>query len=172
MQAQELSLLPRLHLRRIVRVIEAQALDRMCDRPFHELGPERAAELELERARAWLLDRPANPEAVINRAKQRLAPIFAVEEHAITGSARRDLGGGLDREQFEVADALARRARGVGDLLELRTMVDRQRHDRGRLGPARRRPVDVIERLVAAQRPVGRAVFEKAAKLGPGWVFG
>ena len=61
---------------------------------------------------------------------------------------------------------------GVGDLLELRAMVDRERHDRGRLGPARRRPVDVIERLVAAQRPMGRAVLEEAAELGPGRIFG
>ena len=133
-QAQELALLPRLHLRRIVGVVEAQALDRMGDRPFDELGAERAAELELERARARLLDRPADPEAVIDGAEQRLAPIFAVEQHAIAGPAGRDLGGGLDREQLEVADALAGRAGVVGDLLELGAMVDRQRHDRGRLG--------------------------------------
>ena len=64
------------------------------------------------------------------------------------------------------------RAGVVGDLLELGPMVDRERHDRGRLGAARRRPVDVIERLVTAQRPMGRAVREKAAEFGPGRIFG
>src|SRR6516165_8690253 len=109
----------------------------MRDRPFDQLGPERAAELEFERARARLLDRPADPEAVIDGAEQRLAPVPAVKQHAITGPTCRDLGGGLDREQLEVADALARLAGVVGDLLELRAVVDRQRHDRGRLLPAR-----------------------------------
>ena len=51
-------------------------------------------------------------------------------------------------------------------------MVDRQRHDRRRLGPPRRRPVDVVERFVASQRPMGRAALEEAAKLRPGRIFG
>ena len=136
------------------------------------LTAERAAEFEFERARARLLDRPADPEVMIEGAEQRLAAVLAVEQHAVAGPARRDLGGGLDREQFEGADALARRAGVVGDLLQLRAMIDRQRHDRGRLRPAGRRPVDVIERLVAAQRPMGRAALEEAAELGPGRIFG
>src|ERR1700722_4601005 len=116
-EAQELALLARLHLRRIVRVIEAEALDRMRDRPLHEFGAERAAGLELERVRAWLLDRPANPEAVIDGAEQRLAPVLAVEQHAIPGAARRDFGRGFDSQQLEGADPLARAPCGVGDFL-------------------------------------------------------
>src|ERR1700733_9919127 len=71
---------------------------------------------------------------MIYGAKQRLAPVFAVEQHAITRTSRRDLGGGFDGEQFEVADPLAWAPRGVGDLLELRAMVDRAGHDRGGAG--------------------------------------
>ena len=99
-------------------------------RPFDELCAKRAAEFELERARAGLLDWPADPEAVIDSAKQSLAPIFAVEQHAITGASSGDLGGGFDGEQLEVADALAWRSRSVGDFLELGAMVDRKRHER------------------------------------------
>src|SRR5262249_11869165 len=131
----------------------------------------RAPILEFERAGARLLDRPADPEAVIDRAKQRLAPIPAVEQHAIAGTSRRDLGRGLDCEQFEVADPFARAPGGVGDLLKLRAVVDRERHDRRRFASARRRPMDVIKRFVAAQRTVGRANFKKTAELRPGRVF-
>ena len=67
-------------------------------------------------------------------AEQRLAPVFAVEQHAEARPARRDLRRGLDGEQLEGADALARRAGVVGDFFELGAMVDRQRHDRRRLG--------------------------------------
>ena len=82
-EAQELALLPRLHFRRIVGVIEAQALDGVGDRPFLKLDPERAAELEFERTRTRLLDRPADPEVMIEGAEQRLAAVLAVEQHAV-----------------------------------------------------------------------------------------
>src|SRR5208282_4655421 len=114
-EAQELTLLPRLQFRGIVGLIKAQALDGVRDWPFLELGPERAAEFELERPRTRLLDRPTDPEVMINGAEQRLASIFAVEQHAVARSARSHFGGSVDRKQFEGADPLARSADVVGD---------------------------------------------------------
>ena len=162
MQAQKLPLLPRLHFGRIVGVIEAEALDRMCDRPFLELGAERAAEFEIERARARLLDRSSDPEVVIEGAKERLAAILSVEQHAVARAAGGDLRRRLDRQQLESADALTIHARIVGDFFKLGAMVDRKRHDRRRLRPARRRPVNVVQRRIVAECPVRRAVLEES----------
>ena len=82
------------------------------------------------------------------------------------------LGGGVDGEALEPADALARRVRFVGDLLELRAMIDRQRHQARRLRAPRRRPMNMVQRLVAPERALGRAVFEEALQLRPGRIFG
>src|SRR5579863_2901427 len=119
-------------------MIEAQALDRVANRPFDQLGAERAAEFEVERPRARLLDRAADPEIVVDGAKQRLAAIFAVEQHAEARSSRRDFRRRFDREALEGADTLARRLRLVGDLLELRAMIDGEGHQIVWLAPARR----------------------------------
>jgi len=169
---QKLAFLPRLHFRRIVWMVEAQAFDRVGDGPFLKLGSQRAAEFEIERARSRLLDRPRDPEVVVQGAEQGLAPVFSVEEHAIAGSARGDPGRRLDREQLESRYALAGRSGVVRDLLELRAMVDGERHDRRRLRAPRRRPMDVVQRLVLAQGAMGRAAAEKPAEFGPGRIFG
>ena len=74
------------------------------------------------------------------------------------GAAGGDFRRSLDGEPLERADALARRAGLVGDRLELRAMVDGERHQSWRLSwRARRRPMDVVERLVMAKRPMRRA---------------
>ena len=171
MQAQEFALLARLHLGRIVGVIEAQAFDGVADRPFDQLGAERSAEFEIERARARLLDRATDPEIVICGAEQGVAAIPAVEQHAVAGPPSRDRGGGLDGQALECPDAFARRAGVVGDLLELGAVIDGQRHQARRLLAPRRRPMDVVEVFVAAQRAMRRAAIEEPAHLSPSRIF-
>ena len=134
-------------------MVEAEALHRVGDWPFLQLGSQGPAEFEVERARAGLLDRPRDPKVMIQSAEQGLASIFAVE-------------------QLESRYALAWRSSVVRDLLELCAMVDGERHDRRRLRPAGRRPIDVAGRLVAAQGAMPRAVLEKQAELGPDRIFG
>ena len=70
----------------------------MSDGPFDELCADIAAALEIEWARAGLLDRTADPERVVGGAKQRLAPIDAVDQHAEAGPAVGDPRRRLHRE--------------------------------------------------------------------------
>ena len=68
----------------------------------------------------------------------------------------------LDRQHLELRPCrLARHAVPVGHRLELRAMVDRQRHQRVGLGAARRRPVNVAERRILAQRSLRAAMLEE-----------
>ena len=50
-------------------------------------------------------------------------------------------------------------------------MVDGQRHQRGDVAPARRRPMDVVDRLVLAQRPIAAAVLQEELQLLEGRIF-
>ena len=84
-QAGEFTLLARLQFLGIVGMIEAEAFDRMTDRPFDQLRAQRTAEFEIERPRAGLLHRASDPEIMIGGAKQRLAAVFAVQQHAVSG---------------------------------------------------------------------------------------
>ena len=111
-------------------MVEAQAFDGVPDRPFHELGAERAAALEIERARARQLDGAADPERMIGGAEQGLAAIGAVDQHAEAGAAVRHLRRGLDGEHLEVGNALDRRADLLRHRLELHAVVDGERHER------------------------------------------
>ena len=70
---------------------------------------------------------------MVGGPEQRLAAIGAVEQHAEARPAGGDARGGLDREALERVDALARRAGLVGHLLELRAVVDGERHQRAAL---------------------------------------
>jgi hypothetical protein len=160
-EAQQFALLPRLHFRRIVGMVEAQAFDRVAERPFDQFGAERAAELKVERARAGLFDRAADPKAMVGGAKQSFAAIFAIEQHAKARTSASDYCGSFHRQFLEGADSFARRADLVGDRLELGAMIDGQRHQAWRLLGASRCPVNMIERRIVAERPVRRAFFQK-----------
>ena len=129
-EAKQLALLALLQLLRVIRVVEAQALDGVPDRPFDELRAEASAVLEIERARARQLDRPADPERMVGGAKQSLAAIGAVDQHAEAGPAIRHPGGGLHGQDLEVGDALGRRADLLRHGFELNAMVDGKRHQR------------------------------------------
>jgi argininosuccinate lyase len=59
----------------------------------------------------------------------------------------------------------------VGDGLELRAMIDRQRHQRIGLAAARGCPMHVIDRRVLAQRVMRAAMLEEVAELGPGRIL-
>ena len=149
--AQQLALLTHLQIVRVVGVIEAQALDRLDDRPFDEVGAEVAAALEVERTRARLFDRPADPERVAGGSGKRPHAIGAVDEHAEARLALGDAGGRSDGEFLETADLLARRADAIGDRLELAAMVDGKRHQRVGLRTARLLPMDGVHRNVLAR---------------------
>ena len=70
-------------------------------RPFGEAAADVLVELEAERARAGLFDRPADPEGLPCRGEERLAAIGLVEKHAVAGAAVGDLCGRGDRELLE-----------------------------------------------------------------------
>ena len=115
--------------------------------------------------------RPADPQRMLRRIEQRLAAVGAVEQHAEARPAVGDAHRRLHREALEGVDPLARRAGLVGDLLQLRAMVDREREERLRLRPPRRRPMDVVQRLVMAERVMRAALLEKRLQLDPGRIF-
>ena len=70
-------------------------------------------------------------------------------------------------EQHARRLGLLRILRVIGDLPveKLRAVVDGQCHEARPLAPACRRPMDVVDRLVLAQRPVRRAVLEEILQL-------
>ncbi len=72
--------------------------------------------------------------------EERLAAVGVVEEHAEARAAVGDLRRRLDGEALEVGKLLARRAGIVGELLQLRAMIDGEREERLRLRPAASSP--------------------------------
>src|SRR4029079_19184360 len=112
------------------------------------------------------LRRPADPESRESGGfEQRVAAISLVEKDAETRPTVGDACCGRERQRLEFADALTRRADPVGDRFELRPMVDGERYQFFRLRPARCRPVDVVDRLVTAERMVGAPMGEEILKL-------
>ena len=94
-------------------------------------APMSCADLEIERARAGQLDRPADPERLLGGAEQRLAAVGAVEQHAEARPAVGDPRRRLDRQHLEVARCARRGApTSLGHLFELRPVVDGERHQR------------------------------------------
>ena len=87
-----------LERRRVVRMVKAQHLDAVIDRPFDEPAADILAELEAQRPAAGQLDRTGNPEiADLSGIEQRVAAILVVEQHAVAvatpGHAHRGLHG-------------------------------------------------------------------------------
>src|SRR4051812_25398493 len=107
-ETRELALLLRLERLGIIRVVEAQALDRVGNRPFDEARAKVGATLELQRPRARHLDGPADPEWLVRSAEQRLPPIDPVDEHSKARTARGDTRRGVDGEALEGADPFPR----------------------------------------------------------------
>ena len=59
----------------------------------------------------------------------------------------------------------------VGDIGQLRAVVDGERHQKRDFAPPIGRPVDVVDRLVLAERPELAAMLEEIAHLLPGRIF-
>ena len=57
-------------------------------------------------------------------------------------------------------------------LLQLDAVIDGEGHQPRHIAPARRRPMDVIQCAVPAQRPLWAPAIEELPKLGPSRVFG
>ena len=172
--AQQLCLLLGLQRRRIVGMVEAQALDAVLDRPLDQLRADVLREFEPQRARARQFDRPAEPgEAMPGEFEHRLAAVFLVEQHAVAGAAVGDPRRRLDRQHLEGIDALADRRRPCGArLLELRR--DGRWPAPSAMGMSRRRVVAQwiwLMRLVLAQRPVRAAVLQEKLQLLEGRIF-
>ena len=81
-----------------------------------------------------------------------VAAVFLVDQHAVAVAAGGDFSRRLDRQHFEVRDTCHVGADPRRDILELDAMVAGQRHQRGNVTPPRRCPMDVVDRLVLAQR--------------------
>src|SRR5205823_6819615 len=78
--------------------------------------------------------------------------------------AARPAGGAID-ELLEIRDPRERLAMALGDALELDAMVEGKGADLGPVAAPRGRPMDMIERLVVAQRPMRAALLEEMLQL-------
>ncbi|EEF24015.1 conserved hypothetical protein, partial [Ricinus communis] len=172
-QRAQLLLLLRLQFRRIIRVIEAQALDAMVERPFDQLRADILAEFEAQRLGARQFDRAADPGEILGRGiEEGIAAEALVDQHAVAAAVVGNAGGGLDGQPLEGDDLLVVDAEFVADAGQLRTMIDRQRHEKRDIALAGRRPVNVIDRLVLAQRTMFAALGQEEVELGPSRIFG
>ena len=75
-----------LQRRRVVRMVEGQALDAVLARPFAQHPAEIGAVVEAQRNGAGPLDRPADPQALAGRLGQRVGAVAAVEQQAEIGA--------------------------------------------------------------------------------------
>ena len=104
---------------------------------------------------------------MIAGAEQSLAAVPVLQQHAEARRAGGGFRGGGDRKSEAVRDAARLRPRLGGELFEPVRVVHRQNGQPLRRGAARRRPVDVVDRRVFAQRALRRSVFEKKLQLVP-----
>ena len=74
--------------------------------------------------------------------------------------------GAIDGQPLEGNDPVMGNAQFVGDADELRTMVDGKRHQQRDLTVPCRRPVDMVDRLVLAQRPMFAARLQEEIEDG------
>ena len=148
-----------LERRRVVRVIEAQHLYAVVDGPLHQPPADIGGELELERARTRQLDGLGDPE-IPGRGnfEQRRAAILVVEQHAEAGPTVGHPARGLDRQNLEGGELFGRRPLHS---LELAAVVDRERPERRDGAAPGRRPVDVVDGVVLAERPLRAAMRQE-----------
>ena len=125
----------------------------MIHRPLDQPAAEILTELELKRARTRQFDRPGHPQVLPGAGgEQRVAAIFVVQQHPEAGASVGDASGGADRQHLERGNA--RRRRFVRrQFLQLNAMIDGERHQPRDLAPARRRPMDVVQRGVSCAAP-------------------
>ncbi len=108
--------------------------------------------------------------------KQSLAAIGAIEQHAETIAPFGDAACGSNSQLFEGFDAFVRGARLVGNLFQLRAMVDGEcinviglwvgRHCIARCGP-----VDVVERRIMAHGARGSTLRDEVLHFLEGRIF-
>ncbi len=152
-------------------MVKAQHLDAVIHGPFDQPAADILAELELQRNRTGQFDRPRHPQVLSGAGgEQRIAAILVVEQHPEAGASGGDASGCLDRQYLESGNA--RQPRFVRrEILQLGAMIDGERHQTRDHTPARRRPMDVVQHGVLAQRPLRAAVIEEMLQLGPGRIF-
>ncbi len=158
--AERVLLLP-LQLGRVVRVIEAQALDAMVDRPFDQARSDVLREFEAERSRARFFQRFRDPHLVMGRSEERVAPVFVVNEDTEARRASRHARRRFHGKKFERTDAVAVGAGFGRKLLERRAVIDGERLQNRKIAAPGGHPVQVIERLVMAKRLVRAAVGDE-----------
>src|SRR5439155_14038769 len=113
-----------------------------------------------------------DPELVLGGVEHRLAAIGLIEQHAEAWTAAGNPGARRNREPLEIGNALARSACPFGHIFELPAMIDGKGEKSGRRLPASRRPVDMIDRLVFAERTVRTATGEEVLQLLEGRALG
>ena len=152
----------------VVGVIEAEDLDDVFKRPFHEAA-EIGAKLGFkgQGARAGPFDRATDPEAGAGGLEERVAAKAAVAKDAVAGLAVCHLEGGLEAKFLEGADLLRG---GTFHLFELHPVVEGEdAHRRPVLVPVGR-PVDLLQRRVLAERLFDDAALEEELQLFPGGI--
>ena len=138
----------------------------MIHRPFDQPAAEVLTELELKRARTGQFDRLGHPQVLSGAGgEQRVAAIFVVEQHPEAGASVGDATRGADRQHLERGNARYRRLIRR-QILQLNAMIDGERHQARIFATPRRRPMDVVQRGVLAQRPLAAAVIEEMPSSG------
>ncbi len=136
--------LTRARLRIVIRVAEDEKLHHVLARPFAELTAIRAKlRLELDRARARKLCRPADPQPGPRGAVQRVPADPVVAENAVARLPVLDLKRRVEAEFLEPPALLGRIAL---HLLQLHPVVEGE--------GAQRRPVAPVAHRVAVRGPV------------------
>ena len=159
-------------LGRIVGVIRHQALGDMLARPGTQGEGGLVTRFEAQRTRARQLDRPRHPPADAGDGRQNILTESIIEDHAIVEIAgvvrqRRALFRSRRNQALEAGNFAGRRTMLRSDLVELRTVVERQYREFGPVARARTGAVQVFERHILAHARAGGTVFEEILQLFP-----
>src|SRR5665213_904633 len=97
--------------------------------------------------------------------KDCIAAVLVVDEYAITLSPLRHALRRLDRQPLEGADSVVVGAGPGSNIFQRRPMIYGERHQQRIVAPARRRPVQVVEGRILAERQIRATVLEEELQL-------
>ena len=162
-----------LHRGVVVRVAEAQRLDHMAKRPFREPAVVRPdLRLKDQGARSGPFHRPPDPEPGARRAVKRGPPEAPVAQDAVTGPPARDAKRRVKAQFLEGPDARGVGARVARHVLKLHAVVEGEDPHRRPVAVPVRRPVNLFQRDILAQRRVHDPARQEELQFVPAWIGG